>query len=137
MKQTSQFLRREIHHYLLRAATILCAGRSFVSTPEILFTERIIIHTSNWYNTITRGTKYQLDWDCRTNPKYKTWIEDFYTPLFIQSCRCTFIIFIFFIYSCILGGILGHHKNWPDVEVGILHYLVYRCMCHRILKKLT
>ena len=23
-----------------------------------------------------------------SNPKYKNWIKDFYTPLFIQSCRC-------------------------------------------------
>ena len=24
----------------------------------------------------------------KSNPKYKNWIQEFYTPLFIQSCRC-------------------------------------------------
>ena len=35
---------------------------------------------------------FQYETYCESNPKYNNWIRDFYTPLFIESCRCVKIL---------------------------------------------
>ena len=53
------------------------------------FEKGVLSLESNSFDLVfTSPPFFEYEIYCSTNPKYEDWIKDFYTPLFIQSCRC-------------------------------------------------
>ena len=51
-------------------------------------TGAISLESNSFDLVFTSPPFFEYEIYCSTNPKYKDWIVEFYTPLFIQSCRC-------------------------------------------------
>ena len=50
------------------------------------------IESNSFDLVFTSPPFFEYEIYCSTNPKYNNWIQEFYTPLFIQSCRCVKVL---------------------------------------------